>query len=137
MQLAYTEKIKRLAKFRLIETKEARGIDERNHREILEIETEGLEKHLDRDYITCLSNEGKEIDSGQMAEMLKRKALNYPYPVSFLAGGFLGLSSKLLNRADLVLSLSKMTFSHELIRIILLEQIYRSLMIILGRNYAK
>ncbi|HHF52618.1 MAG TPA: 23S rRNA (pseudouridine(1915)-N(3))-methyltransferase RlmH, partial [Candidatus Aminicenantes bacterium] len=62
---------------------------------------------------------------------------NYPYPISFVVGGFLGLGSEILDRADFVLSLSSMTFSHELARIVLLEQIYRSLTIINGKNYAK
>ncbi len=137
LQESYIEKIKRLSKFKLIETRAARGIDERNKEKIFEIETQGLEKHLDRDYIICLSNEGKDIDSREMAEMLKKQSLNYPYPITFVVGGFLGLSSRILNRADFILSLSKMTFSHELARIFLLEQIYRSLTIISGKNYAK
>ncbi|HZX10525.1 MAG TPA: 23S rRNA (pseudouridine(1915)-N(3))-methyltransferase RlmH [Acidobacteriota bacterium] len=137
LQSFYIEKIQRMSKFRLIETKEARGIDERNQQKILKIESEGLEKYLDRDYIICLSNKGNEMNSEEMAQMLKKKALSHPYPISFLVGGFLGLGPKILNRADFILSLSKMTFSHELIRIFLLEQIYRSLSIIKGINYAK
>jgi len=137
LQAFYIEKIRKMSKFRLIETKEARGIDERNHKKILKIEGEGIEKHLDRDYVICLSNHGKSIDSKKMAKILEKKAMSYPYPISFVIGGFLGLGSDILNRADFVLSLSSMTFSHELIRILLLEQIYRSLAIINGTNYAK
>jgi 23S rRNA (pseudouridine1915-N3)-methyltransferase len=137
LQSFYIDKIKRMSKFRLIETREARGIDESNQQKILKIESEGLEKHLDKDYIICLSNKGKNIDSEEMAQMLKKKSLSYPYPISFVVGGFLGLSPEILKRAHFVLSLSKMTFSHELIRIFLLEQIYRSLTIIKGLNYAK
>ena len=137
MQAFYIEKIEKLSKFELIETKEARGIDEKNHQKILKIEAEGIEKHLDRDYIICLSNNGKSIDSIKMAKILEKKSMSYPYPISFVIGGFLGLGNDILNRADFVLSLSSMTFSHELIRILLLEQIYRSLTIINGTNYAK
>jgi 23S rRNA (pseudouridine1915-N3)-methyltransferase len=121
----------------LIETKESKGIDEKHQDKILQIESEGLEKHLNRDYIICLANNGKDIDSRDMARMLKEKELHYPYPVSFVVGGFLGLSNQIISRAHFVLSLSHMTFSHELIRILLLEQIYRSLTIIKGTNYAK
>jgi len=137
LQAFYIEKIRKLSKLELIETREARGIDERNRQKILKIEAEGLEKHLDRDYIICLSNKGKSIDSIKLAGILEKKAMSYPYPISFVVGGFLGLGSEILDRADFVLSLSSMTFSHELARIVLLEQIYRSLTIINGKNYAK
>ncbi len=137
LQAFYIEKIKKLSKFELIETKEARGIDEKNHQKILKIEADGIEKHLDKDYIICLSNNGKSIDSKKLAGILEKKAMNYPYPISFVVGGFLGLGNEILDRADFVLSLSSMTFSHELARIVLLEQIYRSLTIIKGKNYAK
>lgn len=126
-----------MSKFSLIETKGARDIDESHQQKILKIESKGLEKHLDKDYIVGLSNKGNDIDSKKMARMLEKKAVNYPYHISFVVGGFLGLNSNILNRADFILSLSKMTFSHELIRIFLLEQIYRSLTIINGINYAK
>ena len=54
-----------------------------------------------------------------------------------MVGGFLGLDRGLLERADLKLSLSRMTFSHELSRVMLLEQVYRALTMIRGRKYAK
>jgi 23S rRNA (pseudouridine1915-N3)-methyltransferase len=137
LQTFYIEQIKKLAKFRLIETKEARGMNEKEQQRILKIESEGIKKHLDRDYIICLSDKGENIDSAGMAQILRKKALNHPYPISFVVGGFLGLGSQILSKADFILSLSKMTFPHELIRIFLLEQIYRSLTIINGINYAK
>jgi 23S rRNA (pseudouridine1915-N3)-methyltransferase len=56
---------------------------------------------------------------------------------AFVVGGFLGLDRALLERADLKLSLSRMTFSHELSRVMLLEQVYRALTMIRGRKYAK
>jgi 23S rRNA (pseudouridine1915-N3)-methyltransferase len=84
-----------------------------------------------------LSNKGNDIDSEKMAQMLKKKATSYPNPLSLVVGGLIGLSPGILNRADFVLFLSKMTFSHELIMIFLLEQIYRSLTIINGINYTK
>jgi 23S rRNA (pseudouridine1915-N3)-methyltransferase len=137
LQAFYIEKIRKLSKFELIETREARGIDERNHRKILKIEAEGMEKYLDKDYIICLSDKGNSIDSKKLAGILEKKALSHPYPISFVVGGFLGLGREIMDKADFVLSLSIMTFSHELARIVLLEQIYRSLTIINGKNYAK
>ncbi|MBD3413258.1 MAG: hypothetical protein GF421_02370 [Candidatus Aminicenantes bacterium] len=137
LQDLYIQKISHLSKFRLIETRASKGIDEKNRHKILKIESEGLEKYFNRDYIICLSNNGKEIDSREMAQMLREKEMHFPYSVTFVAGGFLGLSRQVLDQAHFVLSLSRMTFSHELIRILLLEQIYRSLTIMKGKNYAK
>jgi 23S rRNA (pseudouridine1915-N3)-methyltransferase len=58
-------------------------------------------------------------------------------PPAFVIGGFLGLADRITEGADLRLSLSRLTFSHELSRVILLEQVYRALTIIRGRHYAK
>jgi len=60
-----------------------------------------------------------------------------PRPTAFVVGGFAGLEAGVLERADLRLSLSRMTFSHELCRVALLEQIYRALTILKGKRYAK
>jgi len=121
----------------VIETKEARGWSEKEEDKIMEIETQGIEKYLHDDYIICLSDKGKMMSSYQLAGLLKKTALHFPHPVAFAAGGFLGLKDRLLQRADLRLSLSKMTFSHEMTRIMLLEQLYRALNIIRGNPYAK
>ena len=121
----------------VVETQVARGLSEKNAEKIMEIEALGLEKYLKDDYIICLFDKGKEMNSVQFAKFLDRTALDYPYPVTFIVGGFLGLADRVLKRANLVMSLSPMTFSHELTRVILLEQIYRALTITKGRRYAK
>ena len=77
------------------------------------------------------------MDSDQLAVFLDRTAMNQPHAITFVVGGFLGLADRLLHKADMQLSLSRLTFSHELTRVVLLEQIYRALTIIKGRNYAK
>lgn len=58
-------------------------------------------------------------------------------PTAFIVGGFAGLASELMDKVHLQLSLSRMTFSHELCRVALLEQIYRALTVLKGRHYAK
>ena len=58
-------------------------------------------------------------------------------PLAFVVGGFLGLADRIRDRADLTMSLSRMTFSHELARVVLLEQVYRALTVVGGRHYAK
>jgi len=137
LQAHYLKRISTLERCTLFETREARGIPESQEEKIKEIEAAGLEKHLRDDYIVCLFDKGREMDSDQLAVFLDRTAMNQPHAITFVVGGFLGLSDRLLHKADMQLSLSRMTFSHELTRVVLLEQIYRALMIIKGRNYAK
>ena len=131
------KKIGRLNRCDLIETKEARGIDEKNENKIMDIEAQGLEKNFGNDYIICLSDKGKEMSSKEFARFLDKLTSHSTRTATFVVGGFLGLDKRIIHKADFLLSLSKMTFSHELIRLILLEQIYRSLTIMKGQHYAK
>ncbi|MFC2160672.1 23S rRNA (pseudouridine(1915)-N(3))-methyltransferase RlmH [Acidobacteriota bacterium] len=133
----FLKKIRRLSKCDLIETKEARGIDEKDEKKIMEIEAQGLEKYFGNDYILCLSDKGKEMSSEKFAKFLEKRTSHSARTSTFVVGGFLGLDNRIIQKADFLLSLSKMTFSHELIRLILLEQIYRSLTIMKGQHYAK
>ncbi len=137
LQDDYIKKIGHLNRCELIETKEARGIDERHENKIMDREAQGLEKHFGNDYIICLSDKGKEMSSKEFAQFLEKLASHSSRAATFVVGGFLGLDKRIMQKADFLFSLSKMTFSHELIRLILLEQIYRSLTIMKGQRYAK
>lgn len=132
----YAGRIRTLAPCRIIETREARGFDESRADRILEYEAQGLEKRLQDHYIICLFDQGTEMSSIEFARWVSRR-LAAPRPAAFVVGGFRGLAGRLLERADLRLSLSKMTMSHELCRVVLLEQVYRALTIVHGRQYAK
>jgi len=137
LQNAYLQKINKIERCELIETKEARGLTERSAKKILAIEADGLEKHIKDDYIICLFDKGEEMNSEEFAHFLEEKGSSSTHSITFIVGGFLGLANGILERANFLLSLSRMTFSHELTRIVLLEQIYRSLTISHGRQYAK
>lgn len=137
LQQFYLERINQMEKCELIETKTAKGISEKFAQKIMAIEAADLEKHFKNDYIICLFHEGNEMNSFEFARFIKRIASSSARAITFVVGGFLGLEERILKRADALLSLSQMTFSHELTRIMLLEQIYRSLMIIQGRQYVK
>ena len=130
-------RIGRLAACELIETRGARGIEEKFLEKILELEAQGLEKHLQDDYIICLFDQGKEMNSTEFTRFLEHAAMTSGRPLTFVVGGFRGLEERIMNRCQTRLSLSRMTFSHELTRIVLLEQVYRSLSILKGTNYAK
>jgi len=137
LQEHYLKRIGELLPVRLIETPSARGWDERWTEKILDREAEGLEKQLKDDYIVTLFDRGQEMSSAEFARFFERRAAAGSRSIAFLVGGFLGLAPRLLQRADLQLSLSRMTYSHELCRLALMEQIYRALSLMKGRSYAK
>ncbi len=137
LQNRYLEKIVRIVRCEIIETRAAKGIDEKFVHRILEVEAESVEQNLGDGLIVCLCDKGKEMTSLDLARFLERQGSGSGRPLTFVVGGFVGLAERLLRRADLLLALSRMTFSHELSRIILLEQLYRSLTLIKGQRYAK
>ncbi len=137
LQEVYLEKINRLEDCSLVETKEARGYSDKHGQKIRGIEADALEKTIRGDYIICLFDRGKEMNSEEFARFLEETGSSAAQCITFVVGGFLGLAERILKSADFLLSLSKMTFSHELTRVVLLEQIYRSLTIMKGRHYAK
>ncbi len=136
LQESYLRRIRRLAACEVIETREARGLEDSQSARIKEIEAEGLEKGLKDDYIICLFDGGKTMSSEAFAVFLQKR-MTEARRTAFVVGGFAGLAGRILERADLKLSLSPMTFSHELCRVALLEQIYRALTIMKGQHYAK
>ncbi len=137
LQEFYIKRINQLETCQVVETKEAKGIEEKYEKKIKKLEAAGLEKHMKDDYIICLSDQGEEMSSVEFAKFLEETVSRSSKMITFVGGGFLGLEEKILKRAHFLLSLSKMTFSHEMIRLLLLEQIYRSLTIIKRCHYAK
>lgn len=137
LQDFYAERIRALADVEIFETREARGLPEKQADTIKALEAGGLEKHLEDAYIICLLDRGTEMTSQELARLIGGVERNSAKPLAFVVGGFLGLADRVLARADVRLSLSRMTFSHELSRIMLLEQVYRALTIHRGRHYAK
>lgn len=95
-----------------------------------------LKKIPQNAYVVALCIEGREMDSQGLAGELEKISLNYSNVV-FIIGSSFGLSDKVKQRADLRLSMSKMTFPHNLARVMLLEQIYRALSILNNRKYHK
>jgi len=137
LQQAYLDKLKKFGRARIVETAEAKGLGEKWVELILEKEAQGLEKYLEDGYIICLSDKGKEMSSEELARLIETRAGASTRKLIFLAGGFLGLSPRIMEKADLKLSLSRMTFSHELARLVILEQVYRALNLIKGYSYPK
>lgn len=96
-----------------------------------------LKKIRDGDYVISLEIKGKSFTSEHLAEHIEKLGIDGRSTVDFVIGGSLGLSAEVSRRADLKLSFSAMTFSHQMMRVILLEQIYRSFKIIRHETYHK
>ncbi len=91
----------------------------------------------DTDYVIALAIDGTMFDSPELARKLEELGVQGESSLVFVIGGSLGLSEGVLRRADLRLSFSRLTFPHQLMRLILLEQIYRSFRIMRGEPYHK
>lgn len=89
------------------------------------------------EFVISLAIEGVKMTSVRMADKLDKLALSGKSHVAFIIGGSLGLDKRVLDKSDLLLSFSDMTFPHQLMRVILLEQVYRSYRIINGEPYHK
>ncbi|MGI6072807.1 MAG: 23S rRNA (pseudouridine(1915)-N(3))-methyltransferase RlmH [Lachnospiraceae bacterium] len=96
-----------------------------------------LKNIRDGEYVITLEIEGKSRSSAEFAALIEQLALNGLSDITFVIGGSIGLSPHVSERADLKLSFSKMTFPHQLMRVILLEQIYRAFRIIKKEPYHK
>jgi 23S rRNA (pseudouridine1915-N3)-methyltransferase len=141
---ALSEYRKRLSKYCTIsidELKEERLSDNASpaqEQEVIEKEGERILGRLKAGtYVIALDIRGKALSSEELAEAMNNLAINGRSDVAFIIGGSLGLSKAVLQRADMRLSFSKMTFPHQMMRIILLEQLYRSFKINRNETYHK
>lgn len=101
-------------------------------------EAERLMKYIKDDaYVITLEIKGKLLTSEELADKIDKLGVSGKSHIVFVIGGSLGLGDEVLRRSDMALSFSKMTFPHQLMRVILVEQIYRSYRIITGGPYHK
>lgn len=91
----------------------------------------------DEAYVIALAIDGKMLDSVQLSQKIDNLGISGKSDIVFVIGGSLGLDKRVLDRADFKLSFSPMTFPHQLMRVILLEQIYRSYRIMKNEPYHK
>ncbi|MCI8506808.1 MAG: 23S rRNA (pseudouridine(1915)-N(3))-methyltransferase RlmH [Lachnospiraceae bacterium] len=137
----YAKRLSRYCKLEIIEVADEKtpdGVSEASARKIKEKEGERLLSHVRESmYVIALAIEGKMRSSEDLSEHLAALWLYGDSHIVFVIGGSLGLSDPVLKRADERLSFSKMTFPHQLMRVILLEQIYRSFKIQAGEPYHK
>lgn len=130
----YTKRISKYTKLNLIEVKD---YDYDDINKVLNSEKEQIEKYIDsKDYLITLEIEGKQISSEQLATKLN-ETLTVSSNITFVIGGSYGIDKSIKDKANYHLSFSTLTFPHQLFRVLLLEQIYRSYKINNNESYHK
>lgn len=137
----YSKRLSRYCKLEIIQVADEKTPDKASEVEERQIKDKEGERILaqikDDAYVIALAIEGQMLSSEALAEKIERLGVSGQSQIVMVIGGSLGLSEMVLKRADYKLSFSKMTFPHQLMRVILLEQIYRSYRIISGQPYHK
>ena len=137
----YAKRLSRYCKLQIVEVEDEKtpdGASAAMEDQIKEKEAARLSKCLDEEaFLITLEIQGKMLDSESFSKTMEQICLRGKNHIQFVIGGSLGLHTSITERSDLALSFSKMTFPHQLIRVILLEQVYRSFRIQNNEPYHK
>ncbi|MDO4912746.1 MAG: 23S rRNA (pseudouridine(1915)-N(3))-methyltransferase RlmH [Lactobacillus sp.] len=137
----YQKRLSRYAKVKIVEVadeKAPESLSSAQEEQVKELEGERiLSKIKDKEYVYVLAIKGKERPSEQLAKEIKDLGTYGHSDVTFVIGGSLGTSPAVNKRADNLLSFGQLTMPHQLMRLVLIEQIYRAFMINLGSPYHK
>jgi len=137
----YTKRLQSLCKFEIVEPQEQRLSENPSDREVkaaLDREAQDIMKAIPNDaYVVAMCVEGKQMPSEGMAELISARENSGKPRLCFVIGGSFGLADSVKARADMKLSMSKMTFPHHLARVMLIEQLYRGFKINEGSRYHK
>ncbi len=137
----YSKRLSKYCKLEIVEVADEKTPD--NASEFVEDsirskEAERILKYVKDDaYIITLEIGGKQLSSEELAEKIDKLGVQGTSHIIFIIGGSIGLGKEVLQKSNYALSFSKMTFPHQLMRVILLEQVYRSYRIINGEPYHK
>lgn len=137
----YSKRLSKYCTLAINELKEEKMPDNPSNAEettVKEAEGKSILKHIKKDaYVIALEIQGKELTSEALSAKMESLGILGKSDLVFVIGGSIGLSKEVLERADFRLSFSKMTFPHQMMRVILLEQIYRSFKIMRNETYHK
>lgn len=137
----YLKRLNAYAKVEVIEVADEKAPEELSEMEMLQVKQKEGERILAKisqdTYVIALAINGKMQSSEELADMLDKLATYGKSKIAFIIGGSLGLSDEVLKHANEQLSFSKMTFPHQLMKLILVEQIYRAYRINRGEPYHK
>ena len=128
----YYKRISKYVNVQIIEIK-----DENENYDEMKRESKEIENYLDnKNYNIALDRLGKNINSIEFSNLIDKTFINYSN-ITFIIGGSLGLDKTILDKCNMILSFSSLTFPHQLFRLMLLEQIYRSVKILNNERYHK
>ncbi|WP_137743745.1 23S rRNA (pseudouridine(1915)-N(3))-methyltransferase RlmH [Robertmurraya siralis] len=137
----YLKRMSAYAKVEIVEVADEKAPEVLSENEMLQVKEKEGERILAKlhpdTYVIALAIEGKQKSSEELADTLDKLATYGKSKIAFVIGGSLGLSQQVLQRSDEKLSFSKMTFPHQLMRLVLVEQIYRAFRIMRGEPYHK
>ena len=137
----YSKRLSRYCKLEIIEVADEKTPDQASEaaeENIRNKEGERILKHIRDDmYVITLEIGGKMLSSEEFADKINSLGVQGKSSIAFVIGGSIGLGKEVLRRSDYALSFSKITFPHQLMRVILLEQVYRGYRIINGEPYHK
>ena len=136
----YEKRLGAYIKLNTIEISDEKGKVENDSEIALAMEKEGnniLSKIKDNQYVITLEILGKNLSSEEFASKIDNLMLTGKSDITLVIGGSYGLSDNVKKRSDFALSFSKMTFPHQMMRVVLLEQVYRAYRIITGASYHK
>ena len=137
----YSKRLSRYCKLNIIELPDEKTPDNASEAQELQIkkkEGERILSHIkDQEYVIALAIQGKMLDSVELAKKIDSLGTYGDSQITFVIGGSLGLADDVLKRANMKLSFSPMTFPHQLMRVVLLEQVYRAYRINCGEPYHK
>lgn len=136
----FLARLKHYIPVELIPVKEVKITDGKNNQEILRIEGRRIQETIDAheiNYLIALDKSGDSLTSEGLAKFIADKMNRSIKTIGFVIGGPLGLDQAVLDQADTRLSLSNLTFLHEMSLLILLEQLYRAFTILSGEKYHK
>ena len=137
----YSKRLSRYCKLKIVEVEDEKipdGASDVVCNQIMAKEAEKLRKYISDDaYVVALAIEGKKYDSVGFSKKIDNLGIQGKSHIVFIIGGSLGIADELKNRADELISFSDMTFPHQLMRVILTEQIYRAYRIINNEPYHK
>lgn len=137
----YEKRLSRFCNIKIIEVKEARLPDKASAAEEENVKREEgqalLKQIREGSFVIALEINGKALSSEELAEKIGSLGLEGRSSLTFVIGGSLGLSEEVRRRADFKLSFSRMTFPHQMMRVVLMEQIYRSFKILKNEPYHK
>lgn len=137
----YAKRLTKYCKLDLVEVPDEKAPENLSDKEMIQVKDKEGERILakinDQAYVIALAIEGKQLTSEELSDHIEKLGVSGKSHIAFVIGGSLGLSDAVMKRANYKLSFSKMTFPHQLMKVVLLEQVYRAYRIARNEPYHK